>query len=63
MASSRGSIKAGLAQIKAAVEEINRDRDPAGWSRLAESIARHQRWEDELDRARHGLEATREAVP
>jgi len=51
-----------LEQIKAAVEEINRDRDPAGWSRLAESIARHQRWEDELDSARHALEATREAA-
>lgn len=58
-----GQAQQELDQIKAAVEEINRDRDPAGWSRLAESIARHQRWEDELDRARHRLEATREAAP
>jgi hypothetical protein len=48
-----------LDAVKADVEEINRDRDPAGWSRLAQSIARLQRWEDELDRARHTLEAAR----
>ncbi len=48
-----------LEEIKAAVEEINRDRDPAGWSRLAESIARLQRWEEDLERARQALEAHR----
>jgi len=48
-----------LEGVKSAVEEINRDRDPAGWSRLADSIARLQRWEDELEGARHALEATR----
>ena len=48
-----------LEEVKAAVEEINRDRDPAGWSRLSKSIARLAGWEDELERSRNALEATR----
>ncbi|MCO4768547.1 MAG: hypothetical protein KDA24_00845 [Deltaproteobacteria bacterium] len=52
-----------LDAVKADVEEINRDRDPAGWSRLVESIARLNRWEEGLERARAALEATRGAAP
>ena len=49
-----------LDAIKEAVEEINRDRDPAGWSRLGVTIARLERWESGLERARRTLEAIRD---
>ncbi len=52
-----------LESMKTAVEEINRDRDPAGWSRLGELIARINRWEDELERSRSALEATMHPAP
>ena len=42
-----------LVQVKESCEEINRDRDPAGWSRLGNSIARLSALtaEEEADRA------------
>ena len=52
-----------LESVKDSIEEINRDRDPAGWSRLGELIARLNRWEEELERARSALEATRHPAP
>ncbi len=47
-----------LAQVKDACDEINRDRDPAGWSRLALNMARLQAIEAEEDGDRAALRAT-----
>jgi len=63
VAADTPSRQTELEEIKGAVEEINRDRDPAGWSRLAESIARLQRWEEDLERARQTLDERRLAAP
>ena len=51
-----------LEAIKVAVEEINRDRDPAGWSRLATSITALKAWEADVHEHRRRLEAFREAA-
>jgi len=48
--------------IKHAVEEINRDRDPAGWSRLADSIAALRDWEGGVQQDRDRLDAFREVA-
>lgn len=49
---------ADLAQVKDACEEINRDRDPAGWSRLAQNMARLAALEAEEEADRTALRAT-----
>ena len=51
-----------LEGIKVAVEEINRDRDPAGWSRLAHSIQALRDCEDGIQQDRRRLEAFQEAA-
>ena len=51
-----------LEAIKEAVEEINRDRDPAGWSRLADSIAGLKEWEAQIQEYRRRLDGFREAA-
>ena len=47
-----------LTQVKGACEEINRDRDPAGWTRLAQNIARLAAIEAEEEADRSTLRAT-----
>lgn len=47
-----------LAQVKEACEEINRDRDPAGWTRLAENIRRVGALEAEEEADRIALRTT-----
>ncbi len=51
-----------LEAIKEAVEEINRDRDPAGWSRLATSISDLKEWHARIQDDRGRLEGFREAA-
>lgn len=51
-----------LEAIKQAVEEINRDRDPAGWSRLADSISALEEWEASIQQDRERLAAFQEAA-
>jgi hypothetical protein len=57
----RGAIDRldGLEQVRDAAEEINRDRDPAGWSRLATCIDQLRRIQSEARYDREQLQAFR----